>query len=91
MNDPPYKDASIMKIEDVNHFSKKMLHRLQKIADDLKKTKIDGTLGIRGQGRMTQSKCKFCSVITICCFFFQKWWLISNIIIVKLLCETKQI
>ncbi len=55
MNDPPYKDASIMKIEDVNHFSKKMLHRLQKIADDLKKTKIDGKLGIRGQGRMTQS------------------------------------
>ncbi|CAF3001683.1 unnamed protein product [Rotaria sp. Silwood2] len=56
MNDPPYKDASIMKIEDVNHFSKKMLHRLQKIADDLKKTKIDGKLGIRGHGRMTQSE-----------------------------------
>ncbi|CAF1397869.1 unnamed protein product, partial [Rotaria magnacalcarata] len=51
-NDPPYKDISIVKIEDTNHFSKKMLHRLQKIAESLKKTKIDGKLGIRGSGQM---------------------------------------
>ncbi|CAF4576870.1 unnamed protein product, partial [Rotaria sp. Silwood2] len=50
----PYKNVSINKIEDVNHFSKKMLHRLQKIAEDLKKTKIDGKLGIGGKGRMTK-------------------------------------
>ncbi|CAF4674776.1 unnamed protein product, partial [Rotaria sp. Silwood2] len=31
-----------------------MLHRLQKIAEDLKKTKIDGKLGIGGKGRMTK-------------------------------------
>ena len=53
-NDPPYKDISIVKIEDVNHFSKKMLHRLQNIADSPKRTKIDGKLGIRGSGRMTK-------------------------------------
>ncbi|CAF5173749.1 unnamed protein product, partial [Rotaria magnacalcarata] len=51
-NDPPYKDISIVKIEDTNHFSKKMLHRLQKISESLKKTKIDGKLGIRGSGQM---------------------------------------
>ncbi|CAF1515339.1 unnamed protein product, partial [Rotaria sp. Silwood1] len=50
---PPYENVSIKKIEDVNHFAKKMLHRLQKIAEDLKKTKIDGKLGIGGKGRMT--------------------------------------
>ena len=53
-NNPPYADVSISKIEDVNHFSKKMLHRLQKLAEDLKKTHIDGKLGICGKGRMTQ-------------------------------------
>jgi len=31
-----------------------MLHRLEKIAQDLKKTKIGGKLGIGGQGRMTK-------------------------------------
>ncbi|CAM4846649.1 unnamed protein product [Rotaria magnacalcarata] len=31
-----------------------MLHRLQKIAESLKKTNIDGKLGIRGSGRMTK-------------------------------------
>ena len=69
MDDPPYKDASITKIEDVNHFSKKMLNRLQRIADALKKTKIDGKLGIRGQGRMPQSYYKFCSIRTNCSLF----------------------
>ncbi|CAF4412002.1 unnamed protein product [Rotaria socialis] len=54
ISDPPYEDVSITKIEDVNHFSKKMLHRLQKIAESLKKTNIDGKLGIRGSGRMTK-------------------------------------
>ncbi|CAF1349679.1 unnamed protein product [Adineta steineri] len=53
-SDPPYEDASIRKIEDVNHFSKKMFNRLQKLAEDLKKTKIDGKLGIGGKGRMTK-------------------------------------
>ncbi|CAF3719135.1 unnamed protein product [Rotaria sp. Silwood1] len=53
-SNPPYKDVSISKIDDVNHFSKKMLHRLQKIAKDLKETEIDGKLGIGGKGRMTQ-------------------------------------
>lgn len=53
-SDPPYEDASIRKIEDVNHFSKKMFNRLQKLAEDLKKTKIDGKLGIGGEGRMTK-------------------------------------
>ncbi|CAM2726333.1 unnamed protein product [Rotaria socialis] len=52
ISDPPYEDVSITKIEDVNHFSKKMLHRLQKIAESLKKNNIDGKLGIRGSGRM---------------------------------------
>ena len=54
-NDPSYKDISIVKIEDVNHFSKKMLHRLQNIADSLKRNKIGRKLGIRGSGRMTKS------------------------------------
>ena len=31
VSDPPYQDVSITKIEDVNHFSKKMLHCLQKM------------------------------------------------------------
>jgi hypothetical protein len=31
-----------------------MLHRLQKTAEGLKKTKIDGKFGIGGQGRMTK-------------------------------------
>ncbi|CAF1345396.1 unnamed protein product [Didymodactylos carnosus] len=42
LNNPPYDNITINKIEDINHFSKKMLHRLQKIAQDLKQTKIDG-------------------------------------------------
>ncbi|CAF4695865.1 unnamed protein product, partial [Rotaria socialis] len=54
LSDPPYEDVSITKIEDVNHFSKKMLHHLQKIAKSLKKNNIDGKLGIRGSGRMTK-------------------------------------
>ncbi|UJR19120.1 hypothetical protein I4U23_022251 [Adineta vaga] len=54
INSPPYKDVSIRKTEDINHFSKKMHHRLQKAAEDLKKTKIDGKLGIGGKGRMTK-------------------------------------
>jgi hypothetical protein len=33
-----------------------MLHRLEKIARDLKKTKIDGKMGIGGKGRMTKRK-----------------------------------
>jgi len=38
----------------MNHFSKKMFNRLQKLAEDLKKTKIDGKLGIGGKGRMNK-------------------------------------
>ncbi|CAF1429989.1 unnamed protein product [Didymodactylos carnosus] len=46
LSNPPYDNIKINKIEDINHFSKKMLHRLQKIAQDLKKIKIDGKMGI---------------------------------------------
>ena len=54
INNPPYKDISIEKIEDINHFSKKMLHRLEKTAENLKKTKLGGKFGIGGKGRMTK-------------------------------------
>ncbi|CAF2218839.1 unnamed protein product [Rotaria magnacalcarata] len=54
LHNPPYDDVSIIKIEDINHFSKKMLHRLEKITKDLKTTRIGGKLGIGGHGRLTK-------------------------------------
>ncbi|CAF4711098.1 unnamed protein product [Rotaria magnacalcarata] len=54
LHNPPYDDVSIIKIEDINHFSKKMLHRLEKITKDLKITRIGGKLGIGGHGRLTK-------------------------------------
>ncbi|CAF1338087.1 unnamed protein product, partial [Didymodactylos carnosus] len=39
---PQYDNVEIQKIEDINHWSKKMLNRLEKIKNELKDTIIDG-------------------------------------------------
>ncbi len=55
-NEPPYPDVAVQKIEDINHWCKKMKHRLEKKKSELKNTIIDGKKGISGAGRMTDSK-----------------------------------
>jgi hypothetical protein len=54
MEDPPYPDVTIQKLEDLNHFAKKMYHRLDKIKKELKGTMIDGRKGIGVSGRFTE-------------------------------------
>jgi hypothetical protein len=56
IQDPPYSDLKVCKLEDLNHFSKKMANRLEKIKQQLKGQMIDGRKGIGGPGRLTQSK-----------------------------------
>ncbi|CAF1593292.1 unnamed protein product, partial [Didymodactylos carnosus] len=52
---PQYDNVEIQKIEDINHWSKKMLNRLEKIKNELKDTIIDGKKGTGGRGRMTKA------------------------------------
>jgi hypothetical protein len=37
LNDPPYKDVVVKKIEDVNHYAKRLYNRCKKLKDDSKK------------------------------------------------------
>ncbi len=57
--DPPYPDLQIQKLEDLNHFAKKMYNRLEKIKRELKGQVIEGRKGIGGAGRITESECYF--------------------------------
>ena len=54
MEYPPYPDVTIQKLEDLNHFAKKIHHRLDKIKKELKGTMIGGRKGIGGSGRFTE-------------------------------------
>ncbi|CAF4611643.1 unnamed protein product [Rotaria sp. Silwood2] len=54
---PPYPGIEIEKIEDINHWSKKMLYRLEKLAQELKDTMLDPEKkrkGIGGVNRLTK-------------------------------------
>ncbi|CAF1183467.1 unnamed protein product [Adineta ricciae] len=54
-DEPPYPDIVVQKIEDINHWCKKMKHRLEKIKNEMKTVVIDGKKGISGAGRMTEN------------------------------------
>jgi len=56
---PPYPDIEIEKIEDINHWSKRMLYRLEKLTQSLKDTMLDPEekrKGIGGINRLTKGK-----------------------------------
>ncbi|CAF1311457.1 unnamed protein product [Rotaria sordida] len=56
---PPYPDIKIEKIEDINHWSKRMLYRLEKLTQELKDTMLDPEKkrkGIGGVNRLTKDK-----------------------------------
>jgi hypothetical protein len=57
--DPPYSDLQIQKLEDLNHFAKKMYNRLDKRKKELKGQVIDGRKGIGGSGRITEGEFYF--------------------------------
>lgn len=56
LNEPPYPDVVVQKIEDINHWCKKMYHRLEKKKNEMKNILVDGKKGISGSGRLTESK-----------------------------------
>lgn len=56
---PPYPGIKIEKIEDINHWSKRMLYRLEKLTQELKDTMLDPEKkrkGIGGINRLTKGK-----------------------------------
>ncbi len=55
-SEPPYPGIVVQKIEDINHWCKKMHHRLEKKKNEMKNIVIDGKKGISGAGRLTESK-----------------------------------
>ena len=55
-SEPPYPGVVVQKIEDINHWCKKMHHRLEKKKNEMKNIVIDGKKGISGAGRLTESK-----------------------------------
>lgn len=61
VEDPPYPDLQIQKLEDLNHFAKKMYNRLDKRKKELKGQVIEGRKGIGGAGRITEGKLQFCT------------------------------
>ncbi|CAF2743150.1 unnamed protein product [Rotaria sp. Silwood2] len=61
---PPYPGIEIEKIEDINHWSKKILYRLEKLTQELKDTMLDPEKkrkGIGGINRLTKV-CSNCSL-----------------------------
>jgi hypothetical protein len=67
IEDPPYPDLPIQKLEDLNHFAKKMYNRLDKRKKELKGQVIEGRKGIGGTGRITEGEFQFYTCIK---FFF---------------------
>lgn len=56
---PPYLGIEIEKIEDINHWSKRMLYRLEKLTQELKDKMLDPEKkrkGIGGIHRLTKGK-----------------------------------
>ena len=58
--DPPYPNLPIQKLEDLNHFAKKMYNRLDKKKKELKGQVIEGRKGIGGPSRITEGEYCFC-------------------------------
>ena len=56
LENPPYSDVKIKKIEDVNHFAKRMLARINKIKQDNKTTILSDGKKLHGKGRMTDGQ-----------------------------------
>jgi hypothetical protein len=56
LESPPYSDVKIKKIEDVNHFAKRMLARINKIKQDNKTTILSDGKKLHGKGRMTDGQ-----------------------------------
>ena len=55
----PYPGIGNQKIEDINHWSKKMLYRLEKLTKELKNTMLDPNKkrkGISGMNHLTKGK-----------------------------------
>lgn len=50
---PPYRDVAVKKVEDVNHFAKRMLSRIMKIRRENKSTILSDGKRLSGKGRMT--------------------------------------
>ena len=70
--DPPYPDLQIQKLEDLNHFAKKMYNRLEKRKKELNGRVIEGRKGIGGAGRITEGEFHFYTYIQV--FFIQRSW-----------------
>jgi len=56
LQNPPYVDVQIKKIEDVNHFSKRMLTRINKIKRDNKGVILSDGKKFTGKGRFTDNQ-----------------------------------
>ena len=52
---PPYPGVTIKKLEDTNHFAKRMLTRIKKIKQENKKKILSDSKKISGKGRMTDA------------------------------------
>lgn len=53
---PPYSDVTITKREDVNHFAKRLLTRINKIKHDNKTTTLSDGKKLNGKGRLTDGQ-----------------------------------
>jgi hypothetical protein len=56
LDNPPYVDVKVKKIEDINHFAKRMLSRINKIKQDNKGKILPDGKKFSGKGRMTDSQ-----------------------------------
>ncbi len=56
INNPPYSNVAIKKIEDINHFSKRMFTRIMKIKQENKNKILADGKKIGGKGRMTDAQ-----------------------------------
>ena len=55
LENPPYTDVPIKKIEDVNHFAKRMLTRLNRVKQENKKRILVDDKRFGGKGHMTNA------------------------------------
>lgn len=56
LDNPPYVNLQVKKIEDVNHFAKRMLSRINKVKLDYKGKVLSDGKKFTGKGRMTDSQ-----------------------------------
>jgi len=56
IDNPPYPDGHIKKLEDTNHFAKRMLNRIMKIKQENKNKILSDGKKFSGKGRMTDAQ-----------------------------------